>query len=130
MRDLEERDAPPAVEITETPEEEAQRVAWNIAYNKSFINLDMRAYRARDLMPKIQTRYDEEYAKIVKQRAKSNNPVVPIQKEKKSKKRKEKPVAALIPPTDDIIVPANPTGIPNPPLPIDTEVSNKRRKRN
>jgi hypothetical protein len=37
---------------------------------------------------------------------------VPIQKEKKSKKRKEKPVAALIPPTDDIIAPDMvPTGV-------------------
>lgn len=70
----------------ETPQQEAERVAYNIAFNKAFVNLDMRAYKARGLFELIMERYQTHYNSIVKAREKSKNPVLPLKKVKKPKK--------------------------------------------
>jgi hypothetical protein len=74
----------------ETPDEQARRIAHNIAYNKTFLNLDMRAYKGTDLEPLILKRVEEEYQKLKAAREKTNKPVIPLLKEKKVRKCKDK----------------------------------------
>ena len=84
---LRNRDVPVQLEIPETVDEEARRIAYNIAHNKAFINLDLRGYHGSELVPKIQVRFQEEYSKIVALRERTNRPVVPFEKVKKSRNK-------------------------------------------
>ena len=90
LRRVEATEAPVAPPEPETPDEHARRIAHNIAYNKTFLNLDMRAYKGTDLEPLILKRVEEEYQKYTAARAKTNRPVIPLLKGKKVKKCNDK----------------------------------------